>query len=172
MKAGLRIARRNELRGLTMQRIGDELGVTGMALYSHFSNKQELIDGILDQFTRETAVTSHGTGKRHWRLWLCRTADAMYRALAETPSVLPFVATHTGWRFGPAASAVLDESLHVLRDAGFSRRESFEVYMTALALTIGWATLDSTDDNAPDYASASLFNSRLRQYLDSIEPKS
>ena len=143
MVAGLAIARGDNLQRLTMERLGRELGVTGMAIYRHFRDKQELIDGILDHFVREADVTGHGTDPRDWRLWIRRTYHAKYRALADTPGVLPFVASRVGWRFGPAAMATLDETLAVLGDAGFSRREAAEVYTTALALALGWATLES-----------------------------
>ena len=147
--AGLRIAREDDLRRLTMERLGRELGVTGMAIYRHFRNKQELVDAILDHFVREADVTGHGTDPNDWRLWMRRTYHAMYRALADTPGVLPFVASRTGWRFGPAAIATLEATLGTLRDAGFDRREAAEVQTTSLALAIGWAMLESKAGDEP-----------------------
>lgn len=170
--AGLKIARNDDLRRLTMQRLGDELGVTAMAIYSHFRGKQELVDGILDHFVRDADVTGHGTDPRRWRLWIRRTFHAMYRALAETPGVLPFVASDEGLRFGPAAMATLDETLGVLRAAGFSKRQAAEIYTTALALALGWAMLASAGELAAAIDAPDLFESGLRRYLGSIEPRS
>lgn len=153
-----------------MQRLGDELGVTAMALYSHFRDKQELVDGILDRFVREADVTGHGTDPRHWRLWIRRTFLAMYRALASTPGVLPFVARSEGLRFGPAAMAALERTLGVMADAGFSRRRAIEIYTSALALALGWAMLESARPRAAETGARAHFESGLRSLLDSFEP--
>lgn len=165
--AGLRIAREDDLRRLTMDRLGRELGVTGMAIYRHFRDKQELVDGILDHFVRAADVTGHGTDARDWRRWMLRTYRAMYRALAETPGVLPFVASGASWRFGPAATATLDETLAVLRGAGFGRRDAAEVHTMALAVAVGWATLSS---DGPVASSEKLFERGLARYLDAVTP--
>lgn len=163
--AGLRIAREDDLRRLTMQRLGADLGVTGMAIYRHFRDKQELIDAILDHFVREAAVTAHATDRADWRLWLRRTCDGMYRALADAPGVLPFVASGTGWRFGPAAMATLREALGVLREAGFDPKLAMEIYTTLVALVVGFATLGS-----PDAPTGATFERALGRQLDALTP--
>lgn len=149
-----------------MQRLGHELGVTPMAIYRHFRNKEEVIDGILDRFTREAAITSHGTDARDWHQWLRRTFVAMHAALTEVPGVLPFVAASEHWRFGEAARATLDEALAVLSDAGFSRRTAVEVYMTCLAMTVGWATLAGGVASVP--ASAGRLDAGLSRFLRGV----
>ncbi len=181
LAAGLRIARRDDLRRLTMQRLGDELGVTAMAIYRHFHSKSELLDAMLDRFVREAAVTDHGTDPRDWRLWIRRTAAAQYRALADTPGILPFVASSQSWRFGPAAAAVFEAAQGVLRGAGFRRRDAIEIHGTVLALAVGWATLESGGGLAGQPAgplvaepaalsSAALFERGLDRYLGALEP--
>jgi hypothetical protein len=89
----------------------------------------------------------------------------MYRALAEAPGVLPFVATGTGWRFGLAALATMDEALGVLRDAGFDPKTAMEIYMTLLALVVGFATLGS-----PDAPTGETFERALGRHLDALSP--
>jgi len=113
LEAGLLIARRDELTRLTMKKLAEQLGVTPMAIYRHFENKAEVVDGVLDLFVREAAVT-----------------------------VIPFLGTAS--RFGPAAMAVLDTTLGVLRQAGMSRREAVEIFAVLCAYTIGAAGLAST----------------------------
>ena len=137
--AGLRIAREGELEHITMARLAAALGVTPMALYRHFRSKSELVDAILDRFVREAAVTAHGAPKSDARTWLAGTFGAMHRALVATPGVMPYLAS--GWRFGDAARAVLDEVLGVLHAAGLSRRAAAEAMTTLLSFTIGSAGL-------------------------------
>ena len=160
VEAGLRLARAGDLRTLTMQRLGDELGVTGMAIYRHFDDKQAVIDGILDHFVREAGVTGHGTDPSDWRLWLRRTLRAMYGALADTPGVLPFVATGTAWRFGAGARLTHEEVLRVLGEAGFSDAEAEEIHATGIALVVGFASLGSE--------TGELLERGLGHYLDGL----
>lgn len=153
-----------------MQRLGDELGVTGMAIYRHFRNKQELVDGILDHFTREAAVTSHAADPADWQAWVRETFSAMNRALAETPGVLPFVASSEAWRFGAAATEVTEETLGVLQAAGFTRRAAAEIYWTALSLAVGGATLALRA--APDESSSTSTAERRRRLKHSFAGES
>jgi AcrR family transcriptional regulator len=143
LEAGLRIARREDLGRLTMKKLADELGVTPMAIYRHFRNKAEVVDGILDLFVREAAVTRH-EGVDHpqdWERWLFLTFDAMRRALVQTPSVLPFLSTLS--RLGPGAWAALEETLAVLRGAGLSGRAAVAAFLAMISYTIGAAGMEA-----------------------------
>jgi len=167
LEAGLRIARREDLGKLTLKKLADEFGVTPMAVYRHFRNKAEIIDGVLDLFVREAAVTEHqgAENPEDWKRWTRLTFDRMRRALLETPSVIPFLGT--SYSFGPGAMAVLEETLAVLRNAGLSERAAVEAFLTLASYTIGavgfeaaWRRAPPSDleeDPDPD------FEERLRQ---------
>jgi len=49
----LEVIDREGLDGLTMRRLGNELGVEAMALYHHFRNKGELLDAVMDRMLDE-----------------------------------------------------------------------------------------------------------------------
>jgi AcrR family transcriptional regulator len=49
----LRIIDGDGLDGLSMRRLGTELGVEGMAIYHHFHSKAELLDGVLELLLEE-----------------------------------------------------------------------------------------------------------------------
>jgi AcrR family transcriptional regulator len=171
LEAGLRIARREDLEKLTLKKLADEFGVTPMAVYRHFKNKAEIIDGVLDLFVHEAAVTDHeGAGNpEDWQRWIRLTFAAMRRALLETPSVIPLLGT--SYSFGPGAMAVLEEALGVLRNAGLSQRGAVEAFLTLVSYTIGavgfqaaWERLpapDQEEDLGPDLEER-LRQSRLR----------
>jgi AcrR family transcriptional regulator len=144
LEAGLLIARRDELTRLTMKKLAEELGVTPMAIYRHFENKAEVVDGVLDLFVRDAAVTEHEASAKpeDWRRWMLLTFGKMFDALVQTPGVMPFLSTAP--RFGPAAMAALDSSLAVLQQAGMSRRRAAETFALMSAYTIGAASLAST----------------------------
>lgn len=153
LEAGLLIARRDELTGLTMKKLAAELGVTPMAIYRHFENKAEVIDGVLDLFVRDAAVTEHDGSEDpdDWRRWMLLTFGKMFTALVETPGVMPFLSTAS--RFGPAAMAALDAILKVLRRAGMSESQAADAFAVMCAYTIGaaglasaWAIRENADD--------------------------
>ncbi len=153
LEAGLLIARRDELTGLTMKKLAAALGVTPMAIYRHFENKAEVIDGVLDLFVRDAAVTEHQASEDpdDWRRFMLLTFGKMFSALVETPGVMPFLSTAS--RFGPAANGALDAILSVLRRAGMSQSQAADAFAVMCAYTIGaaglasaWTTPASADD--------------------------
>ncbi len=144
LEAGLLIAKRDELTRLTMKKLAEELGVTSMATYRHFQNKAEVIDGVLDLFVRDAAVTEHEAieDPEDWRRWMLLTFGKMFTALVNTPGVMPYLSTAS--RFGPAAMAALDATLGVLRRAGMSKRQAVDTFAVMCAYTIGAAGLATT----------------------------
>jgi len=171
LEAGLRIARREDLGRLTLKKLADEFGVTPMAVYRHFENKAEIIDGVLDRFVHEAAVTDHegAENPEDWQRWIHLTFAAMRRALLETPSVIPLLGT--SYSFGSGAMAVLEETLGVLRNAGLSQHAAVEAFLSLVSYTIGavgfqaaWERLPAPDDEedlSPDLEER-LRQSRLR----------
>ncbi len=153
LEAGLLIAKRDELTRLTMKKLAEELGVTPMAIYRHFENKAEVVDGVLDLFVRDAAVTQHEASEDpdDWRRWMLLTFGKMFGALVETPGVMPFLSTAS--RFGPAATGALDATLRVLRRAGMSESQAVDAFALMCAYTIGaaglasaWTTRRKADD--------------------------
>ena len=48
LQAAVGVADRDGLGALTMRRLGAELGVEAMSLYKHVTNKEEVLDGIIE----------------------------------------------------------------------------------------------------------------------------
>jgi AcrR family transcriptional regulator len=48
LDSAVKLADRGGLESLSMRKLGQELGVEAMALYYHFANKDEVIDGMVD----------------------------------------------------------------------------------------------------------------------------
>ena len=60
--AAIRLADQGGLESLSMRKLGQEFGVEAMALYYHFANKDEVIDGIVDIVFSEIELATDGTG--------------------------------------------------------------------------------------------------------------
>src|SRR6187397_3103542 len=70
----LRLADQGGLESLSMRKLGQELGVEAMAIYYHFANKDEVIDGIVDLVFAEIHLPVAGAP---WRSEMRRRAISM-----------------------------------------------------------------------------------------------
>ncbi|MFO7699911.1 MAG: TetR family transcriptional regulator, partial [Acidimicrobiia bacterium] len=48
LEAAIDLADREGIEALTMRRLGLDLGVEAMSLYNHVSNKEDLLDGVVE----------------------------------------------------------------------------------------------------------------------------
>jgi AcrR family transcriptional regulator len=66
------------LEALTMRKLGEELGVEAMALYHHFRNKDDLVDGMVDLVFSEIDLPTNGPD---WRTAMRTRAISVRDAL-------------------------------------------------------------------------------------------
>jgi AcrR family transcriptional regulator len=116
----LRIIDAAGLEQLSMRRLGAELGVEGMAIYHHFHNKAELLDGVLELLLEELEVPPDTAGSALERL---RSTFEATRAVAiRHPHAFLLLPTR---RFNTArALEYYERLLGLFREAGFDARES------------------------------------------------
>jgi AcrR family transcriptional regulator len=77
--AALGIVDGEGLEGLSMRRLGSELGVEAMALYHHFRNKGEVLDAVMERMLDEIEWPERGTATPMARL---KKLLGSYRRLA------------------------------------------------------------------------------------------
>lgn len=136
VRAALRVAEKEGLEGLTVSRIGDELGVTGMAIYNHVDDKASLLDAMADTIIKEMAVeVADGLP---WDRALRDIAIAFRDGLLRYPHTAPLVLTRR--LNAPASLPLVDAALGVLRDAGFDAATSVRVLRALIAFLIGSIT--------------------------------
>jgi AcrR family transcriptional regulator len=121
------------IRGLSMRRIADSLGVTAGSLYWHVATKDELLELAADQVTGEIELPGSasggaggtgaggtgagGTGAgRGWRAAITAIAHGQRAMLLRHPWVIQMGA-HPN--VGPNALRAADRMLRILDDAGF-----------------------------------------------------
>ena len=78
LDAAIKLADQGGLESLSMRKLGQELGVEAMAVYYHFANKDEVIDGIVDIVFSEIDLPSSGTD---WKAAMRRRAISLRDAL-------------------------------------------------------------------------------------------
>jgi AcrR family transcriptional regulator len=131
--AALKLIDADGLESLSMRKLGTTLGVEAMALYHHFSNKGELLDGVTDLLLDEAEPALDGDAPPLERL---RRGFHAVRNIAIThPRAFWLLAAR---RFRtPRALAFYEHLLQTFRDAGFDAHHSARFFRLAGGFVIG-----------------------------------
>jgi AcrR family transcriptional regulator len=124
----LALADAEGLDALTIRRLAQELGVTPMALYWHFRNKDELINGLSDQIWREIKYDIDPAA--HWSDQLRYMLQSLVDVLRAHSSASALLIDAE--KFGQAHWDVTEVVLEVLRTAGFDPVHASEIAGSAL----------------------------------------
>ena len=116
------------IASVSMRRLGEDLGVEAMSLYTHVKGKDDLLDGMVDAVFTEIELPTDGTD---WRTAMRLRAISARTVLRRHPWATPLMQSRTSP--GPATLRHHDTVIGTLRKAGFS------VALTAHA----FAALDS-----------------------------
>ncbi len=101
--------------GLSMRRLGQELGVEAMSLYNHVANKSELLDEMVDRVASEYALPTAGA---HWKDSLRSSAIGAHNVLLAHPWAASL--TFSRPKVGLARLGFAEAVLGCFRNAGFS----------------------------------------------------
>ena len=114
LKTALRLADQGGLESLSMRKLGQELGVEAMAVYYHFANKDEVLDGIVDLVFAEIDLPVAG---EDWRTSMRRRAISVHDVLARHRWAIGLMESRQNP--GPANLRHHDAVIGNLRAAGF-----------------------------------------------------
>lgn len=153
--AAKKIADDEGLDAVTIRRIAAELGVKAMAVYHHVTNKDEILDELIDLvFSEVEAPAISGP----WRDELARRCRSMREALRRHPWAVGLMETRG--TPGPANLAGHEAVLGVLRAAGFSIPATAHAFAILDAFVYGFVLQETMLDIveiteiAPDFAAA------------------
>ena len=114
-QVALRLIDAEGLEQLSMRRLGAELGVEAMAIYHHFRNKAELLDGVLELLLEEMEPPPPAAGTPLERLR--RTFESTRQLAIRHPRAFILVPTR---RFNTdKALEYYERLLAIFREAGF-----------------------------------------------------
>jgi TetR/AcrR family tetracycline transcriptional repressor len=116
------------LEALTIRRLATELGVTPMALYWHFRNKEELLAGLGDQIWSELDTDVDPSAP--WHLQLRGLLESLLHVLRAHPCASQLILE--GEKQSNAALVASETTLAVLRRGGFDPERSAEIARSAL----------------------------------------
>ena len=146
--AALEFIDTNGLPGLTMRRLGEQLGVEAMALYRYVPSKEELLDAVMESLVAgvraDDAVLD--TPQHGWQDFLQRLAHGVRRMALAHPKAFPLVASRPAeapWLRPPLRSLEWVETfLSGLLDEGFSDEAALESYRAYTSFLLGHLLLE------------------------------
>jgi TetR/AcrR family tetracycline transcriptional repressor len=137
VEAALRLAQRVGVERLTMRALADELGVTTMAPYRHIKNKDALIQTVADTVLGRVVVRDDG---RQWDVQLREVARANREEFAKYPGLVDYLTHH---ELLPAGRRQMEDSIALLRAAGFAADDAQRVYAVLYSYFWGRLVLQS-----------------------------
>ena len=132
-EAAVRLVDRDGLPSLSMRRLGGELQVEAMSLYSYFSTKEDILAEVVDLLFREVAVPPDTPD---WEQFSRELFSAVRRVLLSHPNAVPLLVSRSP--HSRSALAPIEASLRNLRQAGFDPPTALDGYRALMSFTVGY----------------------------------
>ncbi|MGA9857322.1 MAG: TetR/AcrR family transcriptional regulator C-terminal domain-containing protein [Solirubrobacteraceae bacterium] len=124
---------------LSMRRLGARLGVEGMALYHHFSNRDELLGAIADELL---APLNQLDPSDDWCEACRRFATALRSVAVRRPATFQLVGLQPF--DSPSALRPVERLLEVLVRTGFPPHRALGIYRAIVSYARGYALAEAT----------------------------
>lgn len=134
LRGAVRYVDEHGLTALSMHKLGAALGVKAMSLYKHVANKDDLLDGVVDELWTEISVEP-ATGD--WRAAVRELAAALRSLVHRHPHAGPLL---TSRQVLPEhALRICDAHLRVMRASGVPDICAVGLLRTTVTYGIGYA---------------------------------
>jgi AcrR family transcriptional regulator len=169
VEGAIALADAEGLDAVTIRRLAEDQGVTPMALYWHFKDKGELLDGIAERLF--AGVRLPGPSRKPWPEQLRSILEALSDALRPHPEVAALVSDRV--LSSEAGLTVAESTLALLRHAGLSAEQAAQVggyLLNAVAMLVTsepgreYGPDSEARDDAIRRKTASLSGLPLRRY--------
>ena len=127
------------LESVSMRRLGEELGVEAMSLYTHVANKDDLLDGMVDAVFAEIDLPAVGA---EWRTAMRERAVSARTVLNRHPWAIRLMQSRTAP--GPATLRHHDTVIGTLRQAGFTVELTAHAFSAIDAYVYGFALQEAS----------------------------
>ena len=138
LEAALAYADTHGGESLSMRRLGTELGVEGMSLYKHVSDKDALLDGMVELLWAELSTSPPPDAE--WSDALRALAYAIRDVFHRHPNTAPLIAARNF--VNAHVLRCYDGHVRLLERAGFERRAAIQAISTVIGHGLGHALLE------------------------------
>jgi TetR/AcrR family transcriptional regulator, tetracycline repressor protein len=162
--AGLRLAGDVGLDRFTMAQLAEELGVAPMTAYHHVSNRNELVQLVVEELLSRVDIPPPDSGP--WDVRLKALEASARRELGGIPGIRMGISPESS----PASRRLADAVMAILRDAGFDESRALLAYGAMFTYMIGQLDLDVASDRVRDSPDASKFAELVDRRADGRRP--
>ena len=153
LRAAIALADQDGIEALTMRRLGRRLGVEAMSLYNHVTDKDDILDGMVELVTAEFEVP---TGLPGWKSSIRSSTISAHEALRRHPWASSVIESRA--RSGPVRLRLLDATIGVLTGAGLPMPVVIRTLMALDSHTYGFTLQEQAwpfpVEAAPEMAAA------------------
>jgi AcrR family transcriptional regulator len=148
IRAAIAFIDESGLPGLSMRRLGNELGVEAMSLYRYVPGRESLLDGVVDAVIDEMRDDDQilDEPRDGWQDFLQRLAHGVRRVALAHPKVFPLIASRppeAPWLRPPLRSLQWVEAfLNGLISEGFSDEAAVAAYRAYTSFLLGHLLLE------------------------------
>jgi AcrR family transcriptional regulator len=129
------------LESLSMRKLGTRLDAGATSLYRHVTNKDELIELVVDEVYGELEVPAADAAD--WRTPAARSAYSLRAMLLRHPWVASVLGQVGLIHLGPNVTKMSERMAAVYRAAGFPSDETGNAMKTVISYVIGMATSEA-----------------------------
>ena len=148
-----------------MRRLGEGLGVEAMSLYNHVSNKEDLINGMIDTLYGEIELPSHDDD---WKTALRKRSISVRDVLLRHPWANGLMDSATSP--GPGTLRHHDRVLGTFRNGGFSLAMTAHAFSALDSYVYGYANQEKALPFDTEEQAAAMANVMLAQLPASEYP--
>lgn len=149
IKAAMKLADQGGIEALSMRKLGKVLGVEAMALYYHFANKSQLIEGMIDYVHGEIDLPLK---EKNWIIYMRIRAQSAFEVLARHPWAAGLM--EAGINPGPSTLNDSENMIKCFRESGFSIKKTvhavtvINIYVYGAAQQYAHIQFDTSEDAA------------------------
>jgi AcrR family transcriptional regulator len=159
LDAAIKLADQGGLESLSMRKLGQELGVEAMAVYYHFANKDEVIDGIVDIVFSQIDLPASGAD---WKSAMRQRAVSLRDVLLRHRWAIGLMESRR--KPGPANLRHHDVVIGSLRSAGLNMPTIAHAYSLVDSYIYGFALFTMNLPFDPSEEVAELGQGVLRAF--------
>jgi AcrR family transcriptional regulator len=138
LRAAIRLADKGGLEAVSMRKLGQVLKVEAMSLYKHVANKDDLLDGVVDEVFTEISLPEGAD----WRAAMRDRAISAREALLRHPWAIGLLESRR--HPGPATVRHHDAVIGSLRRGGFSIEMAAHAFSLLDSYIYGFALQETT----------------------------
>jgi len=157
------LADREGIDAVSMRRLGQELGIEAMSLYTHIRGKEDLLDGMVDMVVAEIPVDTAGPD---WRTTLRRQILAARSVMLRHRWAARIIETRSAP--GPATLAYMEAATGMIRDGGFTVDLTHHAMHVLGSRVLGFNQDLFDDSGVPDPEVAAAFAAQMASAYPNI----